>query len=321
SAWKKIAKATETPDAQVDIGALAQTMIVAASASLPLLGAPAGAAAAGAIGLKVLESAAGAVKWALPVGRAARQLPDQDSEMQGLLAAVNVIIGFVQSKLRRILLVIDGLDKIFQPEQAEALFLRSSMIAQLACRVVVSGPFVLRSNPAAAAVPRFSKICVLCNEPVLLKGEENVHGSGVPFFCELYKRRITDLDATGIISDDLLKRLAYYSGGRARDFVKSIRMVAERGWIEDAPQATPAIVDRVLDEARQLLETGLDTGHIEVLEKIAADPLHRLPADNRARELLDYGQLLPYPNESEWYYPHPLLTLHLVRANRAGSNG
>jgi hypothetical protein len=35
--------------------------------------------------------------------------------------------------------------------------------------------------------------------------------------------------------------------------------------------------------------------------------------------LLDYQHLLPYSNGSEWYYPHPLLTMHLVRTKPAGS--
>jgi hypothetical protein len=80
-------------------------------------------------------------------------------------------------------------------------------------------------------------------------------------------------------------------------------------------------VDKVLDEARRLLETGLDRGHLQLLEEVIRDPQHILPADPRTRELLDYGKLLPYPNESEWYYPHPLLTMHLVRTSPPGSTG
>jgi hypothetical protein len=79
-------------------------------------------------------------------------------------------------------------------------------------------------------------------------------------------------------------------------------------------------VTKVLDETRRLLETGLDEGHIEVLEGLMADPRHRIPSDGKARELLTYGQLLPYPNESEWYYPHPLLTMHLLRPIASSSS-
>jgi hypothetical protein len=78
-------------------------------------------------------------------------------------------------------------------------------------------------------------------------------------------------------------------------------------------------VQKVLDHQRRLRETGLHKGHIELLEEIANDPEHQLPANPLAQELLSYQTLLPYPNESEWYYPHPLLTMHLVRVKPPGS--
>jgi hypothetical protein len=270
---------------------------------------------------KVGEAAAGAVKWSLPLGRSQRHLPDQDDHVQSLLGAVNLIVAFIQTKLRRVLLIIDGLDRILEFDRAEALFLRSELIAQLACRVVVAGPFALHSHPAKGAIPRFSKNGVVFNEPVMKKGREREPGPGVDFFCDLHRRRVTDLHAPDLVPEDLLRHLAYYSGGRARDLVKLIRALAERGWIDDAHQATRPLVDRVLDEARRLLETGLDAGHIKVLESAAADPRRLIPEDSRARELLDDGKLLPYPNEMEWYDPHPLLTMHRVRTVPPGSSG
>jgi hypothetical protein len=323
NAWEKVAKATGTPahGAQVDAGALAKTMIVAASATLPLLGVPAGVASAGAAGLKLLESAAGALKWNLPIGQAARSKPDQDDEMQTLLNAANVIIGHVQSKATRILLLIDGLDRITELNRAQALFIESEMIAQLECRLVVSGPFALRSSPAASAVPRFSEVTPLVNEPVMDQADPRKPGPGISFFCELFRRRVADLGAPDLIGQAEIDRLAYYCGGRARDFVRIIRMVAEQAWLDDLHGATDAVVHKVLDKMRRLLETGLDLGHIRVLERIMTDPQHRIPDDGKARELLAYGQLLPYPNESEWYYPHPLLTVHLLKPNGSSSSG
>jgi hypothetical protein len=326
ASWEKTAKATETEPAgsQIDVGALAKSMFVLASA---VVGGAAGAAGAG-VGLQLFEGAlrtgeatAGAVKWTLPIGRSKRSVSDQDERVQSLLAAVNVVIGYVQTKLRRVLLVIDGLDRILEFERAEALFLTSELIAQLACRVVVAGPFVLHSHPARGAIPRFSKNCVVFNEPVMKKGDERQPGPGVDFFCEVFHRRVADLGVPDLIPPDLLRRLAYYSGGRVRDFVKLIRTVAEQAWLKDVDQAPRPLVDKVLDETRRLLEAGLDAGHIEVLETAAADPRHVIPKDSRAHELLDYGKLLPYPNEMEWYYPHPLLMIYMVRTPAPGSSG
>lgn len=321
-AWERVAKATDTPQppgAQVDIGALLKSMSVIASAALPLLGLATGAATT--VGLKVLEAAGDAVKWNLPLGQATRRKPDQDAEMQSLLHAVNAIIGYVQTKATRILLLIDGLDRILELERAEALFLRSEMIAQLACRIIVTGPFSLRSHPAASAIPRFSEVTPIVNEPVMDKHDPQQPGPGVPFFSDVFRRRTADLNAPDLIPQDLLDRLAYHSGGRARDFVKSIRSLAEQAWLDDVPSATKPLVDKVLDKMRRLLETGLSEDHIKLLEQVMKNPLHRLPGNDKARELLMYGQLLPYPNETEWYYPHPLLLMHLLRASTTSASG
>jgi hypothetical protein len=79
-------------------------------------------------------------------------------------------------------------------------------------------------------------------------------------------------------------------------------------------------VHKALDKVRRQRETGLHKGHLRMLEEVAADPEHRLPEGPLAQELLRYGTLLPYPNESEWYYPHPLLTMHLVKVPSSKSS-
>lgn len=62
----------------------------------------------------------------------------------------------------------------------------------------------------------------------------------------------------------------------------------------------------------------MHTGHIEVLESIAADPQHRLQNNPLVWELLSLERLLPYPDESVWYFPHPLLTIRMVTRWRGG---
>jgi hypothetical protein len=167
-------------------------------------------------------------------------------------------------------------------------------------------------------------VLVLVNEPVLLKSVPSKHGPGVSFFCDMFYRRTADLHRQGkvLIARPLLEELAYRSGGRARDFVRIIRTLADQAWDANAEEATPVLVREALDAVRRHRETGLHKGHIRTLEEVAADPEHRLPEGPLAQELLSYGALLPYPNESEWYYPHPLLTMHLVKqASSARSGG
>lgn len=323
TAWKVTASEAEAPPATFDVFNLINSMAIMTSRALPALapefGVSTDLAMATSGGLQLVSATGGAIRWGLPVGRTKKRVSDQDNEPQKLLAAVNAIVGYVQSKARRILLIIDGLDRIASFERASALFIESSMIARIDCPMIVVGPFALRSHPGRAALRGFDKTAVLANEPVLDKHAPTTLGPGVEFFCELYRRRAEDLDGEALIPKPLLKKLAYFSGGRARDFVKSIRMLAENAWAADADSADEPLVDEALDEARRLLEGGLDRGHLKVLQDVADDPDHLLPEDDLARDLLSYGQLLPYPNESEWYYPHPLLTMHLVRTSPPSS--
>lgn len=317
-AWGSVANATETPPAQLDMGALAKATLGVLASTVPaVVGGATGVGAA--TGLALGGAATGAIsRWTLPLGRSKQFLPDQDSHVQTLLACVNTLVGHVQQSYRRVLFVIDGLDRIRSIERAKELFVDSQLIAQLACPVIACAPFALRHHPSTAAVRGFEPLA-LVNEPVLLHDDPLQHGPGVRFFCELFEKRTADLECEGLIERPLLETLAYRSGGRARDFVRFIRELAKEAWQADLPAASKELVQKVLDHQRRLRETGLHKGHIELLEEIANDPEHQLPANPLAQELLSYQTLLPYPNESEWYYPHPLLTMHLVRVKPPGS--
>jgi hypothetical protein len=322
-AWTDIARAAQgggaagaTPPT-IDILAVVKSMTLMASAvAVPTVaagGGPAAVGAAAAGGLKVLSEIAGAGKWTLPFGRkGTRSLEDQDELMQTLADRVNLLLATFQQWSRRVLFVIDGLDRIVDGERAKSLFLRSQMIARLDCALVICAPFALRNDMAATEARGF-RLRTLHNAPVLDHKNPKNPGPGVRFLSAVFGCRVHDLGAKDIVPTPLLEKLAYYSGGRLRDFVRSIGMLAERGWDDDAAVATSDHVDDVLKEARQLVETGLDRGHIAVLEEVARDRDHRLPDGDLSRELLTYGRLLPYPNESEWFYPHPLLTLNLVQ--------
>ncbi|MBN1208929.1 MAG: hypothetical protein JXB05_28985 [Myxococcaceae bacterium] len=320
-AWSAIAKATDTPTAQLDIGALAKSMMTLVATAVPAL--VEGSTGAGvATGFAFTGAAAGAIKlpWTLPVGRSQKSLPDQDTNVQRLLGCVNTLIGHIQSSHRRVLFVIDGLDRIRDIAHAKRLFVDSHLIAQLACRVVICAPFALRHHLSTATARGFEPL-VLANEPVLRHDDPTQPGKGVRFFCELFERRVADLGAPELISKELLEKLAYYSGGRARDFVRFIRELAQDAWLADVSSATEELVQTVLDRQRRTLENGLHQGHIQLLGEIAGSPEHHLPDNPLFEDLLNYHRLLPYPNESEWYYPHPLLMIHMVRVKRPGSSG
>lgn len=321
SPFQRAVQAFTAPDddgarATLDLGKLASSLTVLAAGAIG--GAVAGGAVAG--GLRVVGAAAKATRWEFPLGGRERQrLADQNQKVRDLLDATNLLIGTIQQSYRPLVLVIDGLDRIRDTETTRYLFTESNLLGSLVCATVITGPLVLRRQGLASVVRHFEPK-VLANVPVLDHQKPGEKGSGIEFMVEVYNRRLKDIPRPDVdagmdagIPEPLLRELAYYSGGRPRDFVRFIRMVAERAWTEEVSAADEALIKDCIDERRRVLEMGMNRAEIELLEAVAHDPEHVLPDDTRVESLLDRHCLLPYPNESEWYYPNPLLTLHRVK--------
>jgi len=311
-AWERAAEATGTPKpAEMDLGKIVSGMLTAGTVLLPLAGLAPDAALVAAAGTSALKAAADGVRRIVPIGRSKKVLPDQDEAMESVLDAVNLVIGYVQTKIRRIVLVIDGLDWIREEERQLALFDRSEMLGRLVCPALICAPYSLLSSLRARNLRRFGTF-VLANEPVIDRTDHLKHGPGVAFFLDVYRRRTSDLGGAPLISKELLEKIAYLSGGRARDFTKLLRELAERAHADDVPEATVALVDEVIADARKLCERGLHAGHARVLREVMADPL-RLPEDPLHTTLIAEARLLPFDNQTRWYYPHPLLWDRFLR--------
>ncbi len=317
--WIDAAQATGviSPDAgapaSLEIPNLLKSMVVLAS------GMP-GAGTAAEVGLRTLKGAISAVRWSIPVGDERATLPDQRAEMRALLAAVNTVIKQVgEAYGRRVLILVDGLDRVRELDRARTLFVDSELVSRLACPVVVCAPGALRHSMVTAQVRGF-EIHTLVNVPVLDRASPTSHGPGISFFEDVYRRRVADLEADGrpLISETQLRSFAYYSGGRARDFVRMVQLAAEKAWHADVDAATDDIVAEARDDTRQLFEYGMHRGVIDVLQQVRDDPEHRLPDDPAVWELLAHARLMPYPGDTEWYYPHPLLTLGVLAGDKAG---
>ncbi len=306
----------DTSEATFDAAKLASSVAVMAGGALGSLGGPVGTAVGA--GLMFAGKAAEAGRWQFKMGTRERSpSSDQDSRVQRLLGAVNGLIGVLQATYATQLTVfVDGLDRIEDPSAARQLFVDSVLLGSLICPTVVTAPIALRRESLAAHVRSF-RPKVLANLPVVDRGSPwapEPGGPGIAVCLDLFHRRADDLDPA-CIPEPLLRKLAYYSGGRVRDFVRFIRMTSERAWSGDLASADEAAVDEVIDEWRRLVEMGINRRHLELLDALLDE--QELPDDPRIPDMLNRGWILPYPNESEWYFPHPLL-LKVKLAKRRG---
>jgi hypothetical protein len=309
---------------EIDVVQLGRGMAVAAGGLVgAAVGGPLGAAVGG-----LVKTASDATKWTWKVGLpGTRRRGDQDGDVRRLLDAVNALIDGLQSMChRRLLLVIDGLDRIQLPERTQALFLDSRLLGNLECDQLITVPGMLMRRQSQN-IDHF-KVRDLYNVPVLRHSaplDRDNPGKGLPFFRELVRKRvawITETAASPAPSDalpePLIDRLAYYSGGVVRDFVKLVRLAALEILDRGVERLDDAIVDAVLREGREDKEYFMTDREIALLEAVIADPDHRLPGDDLALDLLAQRRLLAYPNQTTWYFPHPLLTLALLKPG-AGS--
>jgi hypothetical protein len=327
--------------AEIDIVELGRGMTVAAGGIAgAALGGPAGAVIGGVVGQSGVAAAAGLVKavadstkWTWKVGRpGTRPRDDQDGDVRRVLNAVNLLINGLQDAYgRRLLLVLDGLDRIRASERTQRLLVDSRLLGNLDCDELITVPLMLMRKQGQN-VEHFS-IKDLHNIPVLARANplsRDQPGPGLPFFRELVAKRLAwiaeQLAAHGLgapaepLPEAIIDRLAYYSGGLARDFIKLVRLAALEALVDDVDQINDAIVDRVLREARSDKEYFMSDQEISLLERVIDDPEHRLPGDDVALELLVQRRLLAYPNETTWYFPHPLLTLALLKPGRGSTS-
>lgn len=273
------------------------------------------------VGLDLLKATADASAWNWPIGlRDRTRSSDQEPQVRRVLDATNRIIEALRSTYRRkLVLVVDGLDRVRVPATFEDLFVESSLLRELSCDVVVSTELSLVHRYRSRL--RITKTFELTNIPVARPEDPSTVGAGTAFFRDLTQRR---LGALGIpapadaLPPALVDRLAWCSGGRLRDFMSLVRELAIQGLIHRVGAIPPEIADGVIDDLRREKEGGLNTSEIAELQKVLDDPHHRLPGGEVALGLLDKHLLLAYPNESTWYLPHPALTLKLLEIKRTG---
>jgi hypothetical protein len=296
-----------------DVAKLASAVAVLAGGAIGSVVAGPVGAGVGA-GLVAVGQAGSSVQWRLKIGIPGRSpSSDQDARVQNLLDVVNAMIGELQGYGRRLTVFVDGLDRIDDRERIKALFVDSALLGSLECDVVVTGPIALHRGSLRKHVRAFTTK-ILTNAPVVDRRDVwswDPGGPGIELCIEVYRRRTGDLPAE-LVSEPLLHKLAYYSGGRMREFVRLVRGISGPAWDRSLPAADDIVVERAIEELREETEAGLTKKHLAVLRELLEDP-EQLPDNPVVAEMLDLCLILPYPNKSEWHLPHPLLLKDKLR--------
>lgn len=311
---------------ELDVAKLSTGLAVTVGGAMgSLAGGPAGGAAGAAVistGLEALKAVGSAWSWKVGLS-GARRTSDQDEGVRDVVAATSAIIESLRAGMggKKIVIIIDGLDRVRRPEGFEWLFVESDLLRSLPCDVVVSAHLAMVQRYRGRL--RFDQSFDLANEPVADRQDPWKPGRGIGFFREVVERRLRALKGVDVphdvLPDVLLERLAWCSGGRLRDFMGFMRRIAEQAHASALERVDADLVNSIVDAERRRRSDGLNDDEIKLLESLARDPSHRLPGSDIAIGLLEQQLILSYPNEDAWYLPHPLLMITLIRPGSPGS--
>ena len=327
SALQDLRQATLPSDARhasikVDVSKLARALTITVGGIVgAMTGGPAGAGAGAGVGLTLLENTLGATTWDWSLGLKDRNFSsDQDYRVREVLSATNALIQeLYDATSRPLLLLVDGIDRLDDAAAFKRLMVDSNILTDLDCSLLVSIRLE-HGQRFEGRVRGVNQVLELINVGVADERDPRRLGKEVPFFHDLVARRMKWVadrlqEQGGDMSplpSPVIDRLAWCSGGRLRDFMRFVRELAVHAW-PDTIAVDDTLVETVIDEARRQRESGITAEEVLLLQRLADGPIREFPGGDMALDLMDRHRLVALPNESTWYLPHPLLTLHKVK--------
>lgn len=172
-----------------------------------------------------------------------------EPQLRDIVNWINLIIADIEALSgKKILVAVDGLDKLSRLEQAQQIFLHSQALRQPLCRMIYTVPMLLYTDLAFGQAEEDCRTFPLPNVQVhTRKGRKSSKGQAL--MIEVASRRLASL---GLSQDELFTRSALdllirKSGGVFRWFVAMVREAAEQAEISEKERIdiTCAVVSRV----------------------------------------------------------------------------
>jgi hypothetical protein len=231
-----------------------------------------------------------------------------EPQIQKIVNDVNLVLGDVRTRSKReILVVVDGLDKLRDLDQARLIFLDSNALAGPLCRIIYTVPMLIYLDLRFGEAEEGFASHLLPNVKLYERASEKKYRRGYQTMHEVAARRLQsiDLGAGDLFTPKTLDFLIEKSGGILRWFVELVN--------DASSVASSRGLDKVnLDAARQAvvhrtrkLALRLDLERIQELRQIRKNKIPT--ASERVAELLQSRMVVTYFNGSPWFDVHPLL--------------
>ena len=232
-----------------------------------------------------------------------------EPQVQNIVNNVNLIISEVQQKAqKKLLVVVDGLDKLQRIEQADLLFLQSRALLGPICRIIYTVPMLVFTSLDFGQAERETKSYLLPNVKLFDRtSDTQTDSEGYAILREVVAKRMKSIGQTpdAVFEPEALNLLIFKSGGVMRDFIWLAQDAMSAAKIlgldkVNTDAAQKAINDRAAQLAFRLTET-----RVEELRKVRENK--RPSGSPESRELLHGLFIVAYRNQTTWFDAHPLL--------------
>jgi hypothetical protein len=237
-----------------------------------------------------------------------------EPQVEAMIESLNALIGDVRIKANRpLVLLVDGLDKLRDPDVISLNFLEKKFLNGPRCCVLYTGPLDLYYSPQFGGVrARFNVVAFphvkLHNRDAPANRDE--HGYRV--MGDVARRRMESLGLRyrEVIVPAALNMLIQGSGGVMRDFIRLMQSAALYAEVAGKERIGKPETAKALNELRRQLMAQRTPDYHEVLNKVRQTH-ERVGGEDEGKKcdlLLRNDVVLSYVNDDIWYDVHAALT-------------
>lgn len=230
-----------------------------------------------------------------------------ETRISDLIQRLNWLIAEVEDKSsKKVVVVIDDLDKLTRGEQAEKFFYQNySLLLLPDCFVVYTFPIPLAFNPYYENVRQAFDGSFILPQPPIVDREEKLIEENFEFYRKIAEKRM-NLN----LIDDIAMKEAILSTGKLSEFILIIREAAIKAYRNGREKITLDEIEAALEKLRRTYDRTLTERHkrrlVEIYEK--KDARDRDEKDSISRDLLFSLTAVEYEDEDgRWCDINPIL--------------
>ncbi len=247
------------------------------------------------------------------LGGLTRSVKEGNAELEKLRLAVNAVLDDLSAG-RKLVVLVDGLDKVDDEGRIRDLFVNSRILLMPRTQIVYTAPIDLMLGPlwnTASSTFRGERLTnVVVNSPRLAKVEvtEEALNRGREAMTSMVALRLrrVGLSLGDVFDQGSLDALITASGGLVRDLVRLVREAVLSALMTKSPRIDLATAENVITDLRKEFEITLDTRTVEELYHVR-EKGKPSSSEKHVRDLFHGGYVLPYSNGGVWFEPHPIL--------------